>query len=81
MAGGGMRITVKEEDVALVLGPNMKLRLAIPKTDPVPYHVIFMVAIASLLSKQDKEFCSVVRKKLMSMKRAAKKEMKRKEKA
>lgn len=74
-----MRLTVKEEDVALVIEPKMKLRLAIPKTDPVPYHVSVAVAIASLLSKQDKEFFDIIRKKLRGMKRAAKKEMKRKE--
>ena len=73
MARGGMRLTVKEEDVALVIGPKLNLRLAVPKTDPVPYHVLFAVAIAALLSKQDREFCSLIRKKIVSMKRAAKK--------
>ena len=75
-----MRLTVKEDDVALVIGPKLNLRLAIPKTDPVPYHVIFAVAIAALLSKQDKEFTDLVRKQIRHMKKAAKKESKRKEK-
>ena len=74
-----MRLTVKDEDVAIVISPKMGLRIAIPKDDPVPYHVLFAVAITSLISKQDKEFLAVIRKQIRDMKKASKKEGKRKE--
>lgn len=55
---------IKKKDAAIIFSPDGEITIAVPTTDPVPYHVMYVTALAVLLTEHDKSLYRLVNKKI-----------------